>query len=304
MNKNKVTKQIEDYFKRKVSVNISINKIIKIKENEVTVSLNYFVPKMIFDDSIKKQYIKFVKLSSVYEAKFKVDTAGLNPLFEKNFIHKKINKELIKHQKLVENLILDNIYPNLVKIPLIKNQLSPIYTILLEVITNHNISNDELKKMRKPDRVKRYIKFLEGLEIIKQDNNNNYVQGNIPLGLKETLQKANGVIDDNLKEEVLAYTFGYALKEGKKYLLEELKLTAITPFLRIAVFYYSLASQIKSLNKMTRETFFDTYTTANPNLRIIPSQLSNQLQDMVNAGIFEKRNYFFFGKENILNAVS
>lgn len=306
MNKNKIKRQIEDCLKRQISINTNINKIKNIQENKVTVSLNYFIPKIIFDDSLKKQYIKFIRLSSFYDATFKLDSKGIRPLFDKNFLYKKIHSDLNRHEKLIEDLILDKIYPNLVKIPLIKNQLTPIYTILLEIITNNHITKEELCRMRRQDKVKRYISFLEGLQIIKKDKNGNYVEGNIPISLKHKLQKTEKgkLLDDNVKEEVLACTFGYALKEGKKYLLEELKLTAITPFLRIAVFYYSLASQIKNLNKMTRKTFFEVYTAQNPNVKVISSQLNNHLQDMVNAGILKKQHSFFFGKKDILDAIS
>ena len=239
-----------------------------------------------------------------YQATFKIDVNGITPLFSKNFIHKNIQSNLNKHQKLIEDLILDEIYPNLVKIPLIKNQMSPIYTILLEIITNNCLTKEEIARMRKQDRIARYISFLEGLKIIRKNKSGNYIEGNIPVSLKSKLQdERDRDNNEKLKEEVLAYTFGYALKEGKKYLLEELKLAAIQPFLRIAVFYYNLASQIKRLNKLTRETFFDAYVSENPHLNLIPSQLNNQLQDMVNASIFDKDNRFFVGKENILRAI-
>lgn len=303
MTQTKIKKLIEEYIRRKISLNIKIEKIEKA-ENKITAELTYFIPKMVFDDSLQKQFIKFIKLNNFYEAKFSWEATGISPLFDKKFLYKNRDLELKKQQIIVENLIFDTIYPKLVRIPLIKNQLTPIYTILLEVITNGKMTKTELSNMRKQDRIKKYVQFLEGLGIIRKDTNGDLVEGNIPIELKDRIQKHrdNG-IDIVSKEEVLACTFGYALKEGKKYLLEELRLTSVKPFLRLAVFYYSMASQTNYLNKMTGETFYETYIAENPEIDLIRSQLNNQLQDMVNAGILARQNNFFLGKKDILTAV-
>lgn len=305
MNKDKIKKQIQEYFTRQISLNLTVNEIESIRENEIIASLNYFIPKMIFDDAKQKQYIKFIKLNKVYNAPFKLNTNGLNPQFNKKYVYKKIEHSLLNHQKIIEDLILDKIYPNLVKIPLIKNQLSPIYTILLEILTNNKLAKGEISRMKKQDKLKKYLSFLVELEIIRRDKDGNYVEGNIPVSLKHDFQKLKGkkLVLEKFEEKILAHTFGYALKEGKKYLLEELRLTAVKPFLRLAVFYYNLACQIKSLNKLTRETFYDSYTSENPHIQIIPSQLNNQLQDMVNAGIFVKEGSYFVGESRILSAL-
>ncbi len=296
--KQETIDRIKRYIPLKIGTNLYINKISEVSgTNKINVLVGISVPRIIYDDNLEKQYIKFVRFDNLYEIEFEVNKEGqVSTIINPTAIYDKFSQ---KEQRLiynVENIILDHIYPNLIEVSLIRNNLRMIYVILAGITSNKIFTQKEINKFPKRERLKRYVSFLEQYGIIRKNQNGDYVEGNIPIELQKALKDKNEL-------EVLRYTFGYVLKDGRKYLKDELKLYMLDTFIAIATTYYYLSARMGTLIKMNNETFFGEFNDMYEK-NINQSKFVGYLTELNSSLILNKKGEMYFGDNKILQKVS
>ena len=295
--KQAIKDKIKRFIPLKIGTNLYVNKIDELSgTNKINVSVGISVPRIIYDDEIQKQYIKFIRIDNLYNIEFEVDKNGevstiVNPLV----IYDKFSQREHRLIYNVENIILDEIYPNLIEVSLIRNNLRMIYLILAGITANKVFTRKEINKFPKKERLKRYVSSLEQYGIIRSNQNGDYVEGNIPIQLHKALKDKNEL-------EVLKYTFGYVLKDGRKYLKDELNLHMLDTFISIATTYYYLSARIGELIKMNNETFFNEFGEMYEK-NINQSKFVGYLTELNSSLILNKKGEMYFGNNEILERV-
>ncbi len=298
MKETQLLTKIKKHLVMKIGTNLYICETKNIEgTNKIAVSLGVSVPRIIYDDRIQKQYIKFIKFDNIYTIEYELDNLGnVQAVANPKVI---FDKFLEKEKRLrfnVENIILDEIYPKLIKISLIKNNLRPIYVILNKIFFDKKFTQNDLNNSPKKERMKKYLKFLEDYGIIRKNSQGDFVEGNIPIELQKALE--------NKKEmEVLEYTFGYVLKDGRKYLREELHLTMIDTFISIVTTYYYLASNIGKLIQISNATFFDEFKELYSK-EVNNAKFLGYLTELQSANVLNKRDNLYYGEGSILQKLS
>src|SRR3989344_2743192 len=237
-----VINKIKRFIPLKIGTNLYVNEIAEVSgTNKIVVSIGISVPRIIYDDSLQKQYIKFIRFDNLYKIEFDInEKSEISTIINLAVIYDKFAQRESRLIFNIENIILDEIYPKLIEISLIKNNLRMIYVILAGVVANKIFTQREIDRFPKRERLKKYISFLEQYGIIRKNKEGDYVAGNIPIELHNALKNK----DEN---EVLRYTFGYVLKDGRKYLKDELNLHMLDTFISIATTYYYLSARVGKL---------------------------------------------------------
>ena len=293
-----VDQKIRQFIVRNIGTHTYITQMNAVKgTNRFNAALGVSLPKTIIDDEAKKQYIDFLKFDDVYNLEFEINNAGrITAVYNLKILYDNIEKKEMRLKYAISNIILDEIYPNLMSIDLVKNNLRPIYVILNDIFTNKVLSDETIRRDPKKDRLVRYVKFLLDYGIIRQNSKGDYVQGNIPIGLKEALK-------NKAEQEVLRYTFGYVLKDGRKYLKEELHLYMLDVFVSIITAYYYLSMKVKRIIKVKFDTFLDDYTETYQKTKTHPSKFLSYLKDLVTAGVLSHERSYYYGDADILKKI-
>jgi hypothetical protein len=291
----KINNQMMAYLQKNVGTNIYINSISSEKgSNKIKVNIGVSIPKMIYDDSIRKQYLKFIKFDNVISFFATINKEGIKAEIDSKKVYDLVarNEDRLKYQ--VEDILLDKFYPNLVDIPLIRTFLRPIYTILSEVFYNGVISKEKIETYPNKERLEKYIHFLKDFEIIRESSNGDYNRGNIPIKIQSALKKKD-------ESEVLRYVFGYVIKEGRKYIREELHLSMVESSLRVMAAYYMAALSADKVIAIDKNTFYEELSEQYPDYHIHEYKFLSNLNDLTSAKILNTKNNFFFGDEKFLN---
>lgn len=298
MDEEKLNRKIRNYICHHIGTSIYISSLrYKSGTNKVNVILGYSIPRVIYDDAMEKQYIKFVKLNNVAELVFKIDKSGqLITDYDLKYIYETIHKKKYRLHRKVEKLILDEIYPKLFDIPLLQNKFRPIYKILNHIWISNKFKVEDLNSYKEKDKLIKYFDFLENLDMIRRDKNNNYVWGNIPTELRKQIENENSQL------EILKKLFGYSLKEGRKYLREELNLPMVDVYIEIVSAYYYLSSQINKTISLSPETFYEEFISVYPQTRVNKTNFFGYLTDLLEAKIVTKKDNLFEGDEKILKS--
>ena len=297
MQKQVVEQKIRQFIVRNIGTHTYITQMNAVKgTNKFNATLGVSLPKTIIDDEEKKQYIKFLKFNDIYGLEFEINNEGrITASYNLNILYDNIEKKEMRLKYAISNTILDEIYPNLMNIDLVKNNLRPIYVVLNDIFTNKVLSKETVRQHPRKDRFGRYVKFLLDYGIIRQNSKGDYVQGNIPIGLQEALKNKN-------EQEVLRYTFGYVLKDGRKYLKEELHLYMLDVFVSIITAYYYLSMRVKRIIKVKFDTFLEDYIeTYQRNTH--PSKFLSYLNDLVTAGVLSYKRSCYYGDSDILKKI-
>ena len=265
---------------------------IHSENNNKIASLSSVIPKVIFDDKNNKRVIKFLKINDL--GKITIDRENKFVFETKpDQIRERINQSLIDIQMRSEQIVLSAVYDKLVKIAMVRTTLNPIFNIL-KAVYEQKLTKDSLSRYPKRDRYERYIKFLCNLDILREQKEK-YSEGNFFIQVEKALNNE----DD---EKVINRVFGLTIKEGKTYLLNNLNINVLKPFIRISNVYYSCSTLFNKLLYIKKENLYSRYLNAyNINTNFVNFQsYINQLNiaeilhedDYVygNKSVFEKIN--------------
>jgi len=292
-----VINKIKRFIPLKIGTNLYVNEIAEVSgTNKIVVSIGISVPRIIYDDSLQKQYIKFIRFDNLYKIEFDInEKSEISTIINLAVIYDKFAQRESRLIFNIENIILDEIYPKLIEISLIKNNLRMIYVILAGVVANKIFTQREIDRFPKRERLKKYISFLEQYGIIRKNKEGDYVAGNIPIELHNALKNK----DEN---EVLRYTFGYVLKDGRKYLKDELNLHMLDTFISIATTYYYLSARVGKLIQLSNDTFFNEFNEIY-NKNINSSKFVGYLTELNTSYILNKKGSMYLGDNLILDKI-
>lgn len=295
--KEEIAKKIKRYLLLKIGTNLYINEVNQIKgTNKWEVAVGVSVPRVIYDDDLQKQYIKFIKFDNIYVIEFEINKEGeISTVCNPDAIYDKLSQRHTRIINNVENIILDEIYPKLIRVSLIKNNLRMVYVILNNIYSQQKMTQEEIERYPKKERLKKYLLFLEQYGIIRKNSEGDYVEGNIPIELQKALKDKNEI-------EVLEYTFGYVLKDGRKYLKEELNLKMLDTFIEIATTYYYLAARIGKLISIDNNTFLYEFEEIYDR-SINSSKFLGYLTELQAANVINKRNNMYSGDDVVLHRI-
>jgi len=295
MENTKLKNIVMTFLQRKVGTNIHINEM-KTEEgsNKVLVVIGVSLPRMTYDDANQKQYLRFIKFDNLFSFEASIDRSGqINAKVDPKIFFERVFKKEDRLKSEVESIILDKIYPNLVDIPLIRTFLRPIYTILSEIFYRGEFSKIKIDSYPNKERLLRYLSFLKDFDIIRKNSDGNYVKGNIPIELISALKNKD-------ESEVLRHVFGYVIRDGRKYIKEELKLSMVEAFLKVITSYYLSALNVERVIQIDEQTFYDELHEQYPEYKIHESKFLSHLNDLTSANILKKDKNFFSGDLNLL----
>ncbi|GEM_PF-3460570 len=297
MKQKLLTQNLKSFMAKNIGTHFYISQLGAVKgTNKYNAVLGVSIPKVICDDEAKKQYVKFLKFNDVYTLDFELGVNGINAVYNLDVIYDNVAKNEMRLKHTISNFVLDKIYPNLINVDLIKNNLRPIYVILLSLFNKQVLENNFTSKLKNKERYEEYIKFLIDYGIMRINSEGDYVVGNVPIELQDAIERKN-------EEEVLRYSFGYVLKDGRKYLKEELHLHMLDVFLSIITSYYYLSLKVGKLIKITDDTF-RLNCSGSHDSTINKSKFLSYLQDLISAGILFKKEDYYFGDGNLLDKLA
>ncbi len=221
-------------------------------DSNKSVILNSVVPTIIFDDKNNKRMVKFIKLNNL--GKMIIDRDH-KFIFETKptVIRSRIDEHLVEIQTKTEQIVLAVIFDKLAKIAMVRTTLNPVYNIL-KAVYEKKLTKESLLNYPKREKYLRYIQFLCDLEILREQKER-YSEGNYFIQIEKALNNKD-------EEEILNRVFGLTIKEGKTYLLNNLNINVLKPFIRIANIYYSSSALFENILFIKKENLYNNYLKA------------------------------------------
>ncbi len=236
----------QEIIQKKYNQGVFCTYISKNEELDTICKLGAVSPVEIIDNN-SFTHLKFIKLNEVGKITLSEDKK-IKFATDSKVINERITAELLDIRCRTENIVLASIHEKLVKIAMIRALLNPIYVILKDVYDGE-ITDNSLKGY--PKKYEKYFKFLLSINMIRKSKNG-YAEGNNFIQIKKHLSKEN-------EELVLNKVFGYTISEGKYYLIDNLKLNILKPFIRLTTSFYTPSIQLKDKINMKKLNLFRKY---------------------------------------------
>jgi|GEM_PF-4466910 len=236
-------------------------------------------------------HIKFIRFQEVgtitisKEGKIKYAT-------DPEKVNERISAEIIDIRSRTENIVLSSIYDKLVKIAMIRTLLNPIYVILKDV-HNKEILHVDMKNY--PKKYDKYFQFLLSVNMLRSSKNG-YVEGNNYVQIKDYLAKED-------EEFVLNKVFGYTINTGKYYLIDNLKLNILKPFIRLSTSFYTPSIQIESKVNIPKKILYQKYINQY-NLNSRYSQVEGFMDQLARAGIIIEKEGIIYVVDEIIDKIN
>ncbi len=275
----KIEEKLNELVLEKYPQGIYVKGVSRKSFPKTSFNLSSVFPRSIFDDKEEKLLIKFLRFENLGSIETEGDKIISYPSMEE--VMKRIESGFEEVQLKSERVILSSIYENLAKIAMVRTSLNPIYNIL-KAVYEGGLKKSDLEKYPKADRYKKYISFLCGLNILKEESSK-YVEGNYFIEIEKGLKRED-------RELVLNKVFGLVIKEGKAYLFNNLNITVVKPFIRVSNVYYSqsyLAGKLLSLKKENLLYYYNKmYGLKTPSVNF-----ESYLDQLKRAGILEEDGF-------------
>ncbi|MFZ2456834.1 MAG: hypothetical protein WAX07_10200 [Candidatus Altiarchaeia archaeon] len=228
---------IDEYIIRKIGPQVYANDYSRVEKDAYRIAFGVAFPEIIknYTDG-EEEHLRYVKFDNVGTYDYNFD-GSLKPKsrFDRMELYTKAYKKRYELSLDTEAIVLDATYRYLAKLSLVKTNLNPIYSILTKINKNDSANPANFRINQR-----KYFDLLESQHLIRKTKGKEYERGNAYIEIEKLIQQEK-------EQDVITYVVGYALKDGKKYFIEHLRLTSIVPFLRIANTYYSLALRAQQL---------------------------------------------------------
>lgn len=274
-----------------VGPQVYASKIDKLEDNGYQVSFGVVFPKLIknFSDG-EEEYLQYIKFDNLKRYDF-IFEEKLRPKSEidRMEIYSRAYRKLYELSLDTEEIVLDSTYKYLSRISFVRTSLNPIYSILSKIYSDNAIQPKQFKINQR-----KYFDLLEHQELIRKGKYNTYERGNAFIQIEKLLEREK-------EHDVINYVFGFAIKNGKKYLVDHLKIKTIVPFLRIANTYYSLALKAQELIHTTfEELILEHRRIYNTDLGAqFRTRFEMHLNNVIEEARILEEDKYYYGKENI-----
>ena len=283
-------------IKRKMGNGIFISNKIAIDSDTSNYILGAYVPKLIEDMKLNERKLKFLRFNKVSTIEVNKDGSRVVALFGKrddlcDEIYNKISSLIFS----VENALLDNVYENLVKIPLVQTSLNPIKEIFINIHKVGFVTLNQLEKGRKPEKVRRYVKLLEDLDFIRIEGDK-YVEGNKMVAVRE-------MISEQDYKSIYNKLLSIVIQQGYGYIRKYMNIMSITPYLRWITSYYYPALQYSGLINLNDKAMTGYYKEIY-NISQNPIRARNQINHVIDADVLEREGSYIVGKEETFDQLA
>lgn len=188
-----------------------------------------------------------------------------------------------------EAALLEAIHQRIVSIPSVKIALTPIREIVVSLHREGELQLSEFTSGRDQEKALRYVKFLNGLGFLEQENGM-IVQGNSFKKHEKRVHEDDESFFNAVLSEILEVGYGY--------IRDYLHLTQIIPYLRVSNSYFLPSHSYGNLLYLTAEELQKHYRFY---YRVIKPlrKIKRQIDDIVEADIFEREDGMIVGRERI-----
>jgi hypothetical protein len=286
---------LNSIIKRKLGSRVFISQKQAIDKSKTNMILGIYIPQFIDDSKLAKRKLRYLKFGSVGILETKKEKDNIQVLLPKTEeLIERISTKMNRLVFSVESTLLQSTYQKLVKIPLVSNSLDPIRDILVEIRENNEFDMDRFIRTRGEAKAIKYIQFLEGLELIRKSENK-YIAGN-QFNLTQKEFKGD-------EKKIYNLLLAYVLKNGLAYIKEYLRLTAITPYIKLSTSYYLPSSEGGSLLSLTQNMLIQYHSNIYGG-KPLERKTYTHISHMVEAGIFNKEDgKFIIGNDDVLHDV-
>jgi hypothetical protein len=218
--------------------------------------------------------VRFLSFKKIGHLKF-------DPLF--NRLEATENKEcadtlsayLARWRDRTEKIVVKASAKNLARVGRVREALNPIYLIVHSLLTKKEISEQEIREVSRPERIKQYLSLLEQNEIV-QRTKVGYTYGNAFTSIFADVEEQKPKdFDETVKESVIAYI----IKNNYAVIREVFRVSRLEPYVHMDNCYYQPALIAGKLLYQKEETLIrrynSTYSTVSPlQLRPILNELA------------------------------
>jgi len=209
------------------------------------------VPDIVDDSKTGNRIVRFHNYDRVWVAEARLQGAGVFVSMPKREdIFSTLENSIRSNVMQTEGTLLQHVHERLVHIPLVELALSPITEIIREIHDRNEIAVRNVASGRGEEKARRYLTFLEGLEMIEERTQDHFVAG--PSYSRNEKQFDT---EETLYDAILAEV----LRRGHTYLAMYLRLSQIVPFIRVSNSYFLPARAHKHLIYMDKDEFKRKY---------------------------------------------
>ena len=296
--RSKLEHDIKYIVKQRLGNGVYISGYTNKEKNEL--SLGVYIPKIIDDSKTLERRIRFLKFDPIGLMKIEKDKDRLEVILpDLEFLKETTTDRMSKLIFSVERSLLESIYHKLVKIPLVQSALNPLGEILIEVYDSpkNEVSIEKFLRYREVGKLKRYLSFLERLELIRISENS-IVYGNRFQVIEDKLKT-----DNESNEKIYNALLADVLEGGFRYISEYLRLTAIKPFLRWSTSYYLPSLENEGLMLLDKSALINNYWGLY-HKRPLEAKATSQLNHLVDAEVFKREGGYLRGTQEVYKNIS
>lgn len=275
---NIADREVERLVKRRVGEMTFLHDARKL-DDIVVYDFGIYAERHLWDASEDYFKVKFVPFAPVYQVvarKHDSDYRLVVP--DREMIGEKLDSRLNGFRIGSESALLKAIGDKMLGIWQIQNQINPLYEILTHVVDGPVTAADFVSSRRTEQKVNRYLRFLSGFEIIKEED------GKFVVGRVLESKLARDVDKPHVYNEVLSL----AIQKGHSYMSEFLHFTHIQPWIRLSNSNYLPSFHAQKRLSMTEKDLRSYQKTLYGPASVNKMKVKSRATQMVEIGIFEK----------------
>lgn len=248
-------------------------------DGDTIYDFGFYVERRLFDASENYFKVKFVPFAPIYQVKKQKHNSDYRLVVpDRSLIGEKLDNRVSSFRTGSESALLKAIGDRMLGIWQIRNQINPLFEILTNVVDGPVTVDDFVSGRRTEDKARKYLKFLSGFDIIKEEDGG-FVIGRI---LESKLDSDND--ESHVYNEVLSL----AIQKGHTYMSEFLNFTHIQPWIRLSNSNYLPSFHAKKRLSMTDEDLRSYQKTLYGPNSVTKVQVKSRATQMVNIGVFKK----------------
>ncbi len=239
------------YLKDRLGPGFYVSRVTDVTEGHLQCKVGTSVPEVIDDAKTSDRVVRFNNYDSVFVMEGRVSAGKVYlKVPDREFVCEGVLNAMREGTQRTEAPLLRSLHDRLVRIPLVWIALTPIRELLKSLYETQTVRVKEVTQRRDVDKTLRYVRFLEGLEIVKEGSPGRYSPGPSYFRHESTFASSATLYNSILAE---------VLERGYQYLSQYLRLSQIVPFIRVANSYFLPAHDSQGRLFLTKQAFQDKY---------------------------------------------
>lgn len=234
--RDELHQRIEHDLKRIYSRGIYVDEHYQSSSGSIIIHLGNLVPKDVSDCRDRDNVLKFISIDPIFDLEAEPTERGyLVELPERDELYDGFIAQRDKILTRLDVSLARNIYKNLVQLPAIENQLTPIRQILQYTRQySPEITVDDMREIQNSSNTDAYVSVLQEIDFIGVDEN----------GVLYPEEKLNTYdLDEISMSEFGQLVLGDVVQEAYHTMRDELQLTMLGHYPKFSTAYYFAAIQ-------------------------------------------------------------